>query len=55
MERIKIEDLPPVESLTPEELEEVFGAGLRLYKPMFEALEAHEMESVSVLLAVTKF
>jgi hypothetical protein len=43
MARIRIEDLPPVEDLTPEEMEEIFGAGLKSFRPTFEALEAREL------------
>jgi hypothetical protein len=43
MARIKIEDLPVGEDLTPEQEEQIFGAGFRTYRPMFEALEAREL------------
>jgi hypothetical protein len=43
MARIRIEDLPPVENLTPEELEEILGAGRQSFRPAFEAMEGREM------------
>jgi hypothetical protein len=43
MARIKIEDLPVVENLTPEEEELIFGAGRRSFRPMLESLENREM------------
>jgi hypothetical protein len=43
MARIKIEDLPVAETLTPEQEELIEGAGLRSFKPTFEAMEAREM------------
>jgi hypothetical protein len=43
MARIKIEDLPVAENLTPEQEELIEGAGLRSFKPTFEALEARQM------------
>jgi hypothetical protein len=43
MARILIADLPLVETLTPEEQEEILGAGRFEFKPAFEALEAREM------------
>ncbi|HEY7428050.1 MAG TPA: hypothetical protein VH682_27700 [Gemmataceae bacterium] len=43
MARIKIEDLPVGENLTPEEEERLFGAGWRSFRPMLESLESREM------------
>lgn len=43
MARIRIEDLPPVEDLTQEELVEIFGAGRASFRPTFESLEGREM------------
>jgi hypothetical protein len=43
MTRIQFNDLPPFETLTPEAMEEIFGAGLRSFQPTIEALEAREM------------
>ena len=43
MSRIRIEDLPTVETLTQEELDAIFGAGRRSFQPTFEALEAREV------------
>lgn len=43
MARIRIEDLPEVDNLTQEEMEQILGAGLRSFKPTFEALEAREV------------
>jgi hypothetical protein len=42
MARIRIEDLP-VETLTPEEMEEILGAGRFEFKPTFEALEDRQL------------
>lgn len=39
MTRIQFADLPLLEDLTPEQLKELFGAGLKGYKPSFEQLE----------------
>jgi hypothetical protein len=52
MARIRIEDLPPVENLTPEELEEILGAGLRSFRPTFEALDARELMDAGLGRAV---
>jgi Raf kinase inhibitor-like YbhB/YbcL family protein len=41
--RIRIEDLPVAEELTPEEKELLAGAGLRSFRPNIEALEAREV------------
>jgi len=43
MARIRIEDLPVLDKLTNEEMEELFGAGRFSFRPTFEALEAREM------------
>src|SRR5262245_2675956 len=43
MARIKIEDLPVADHLTPEQEELIQGAGLRSFRPTFEALEGREM------------
>src|SRR5262245_698231 len=43
MARIKIEDLPVAEDLTPEQEELILGAGLRSFRPTLEALEGREM------------
>lgn len=43
MARIKIEDLPVVENLTPEEEELIFGAGRPSFRPTLESLENREM------------
>lgn len=43
MARISIEDLSAVENLTPEEMELIVGAGLRSFKPSFEALEDRQL------------
>lgn len=40
---IDINDLPPEETLTPEEKERLAGAGRRAYQPTLEALEARDM------------
>jgi len=43
MARIRIEDLPVLDKLTAEEMEELYGAGRFSFRPSFEALEAREM------------
>jgi hypothetical protein len=43
MARIKIEDLPPFETMTPEEQEEILGAGSLSFRPTFEALEDRQL------------
>lgn len=43
MAHIRIEDLPPIEDLTQEELEETFGAGRGFFRPRLEGLEGREM------------
>lgn len=48
MARIRIEDLPAVDNLTAEEQEQILGAGLRSFKPTFEALEAREVYDVGL-------
>ncbi len=48
MARIRIEDLPTVENLTPEEQETLLGAGRRSFQPTFEALEAREMMDIGL-------
>lgn len=47
MTRIQLKDLPNVETLTPEEMEEILGAGRSSFQPSFEALEAREMMDAS--------
>jgi hypothetical protein len=43
MSRIRIDDLPPVETLTQEELDAIFGAGLRSFRPTFDVLEDRQL------------
>ena len=43
MARIKIDDLPVAENLTPEQEEQIQGAGLRSFRPTLESLEGREM------------
>ena len=47
MTRIKIEDLPPVATIPPEELARIFGAGR--YRPSFEMLEERQLLSFSTV------
>ncbi len=49
MARITINDLPPVEMLTTEELELIFGAGRRTFRPTLEALEDRQLLSASAI------
>ena len=51
MARIQINDLPPLESLTPEELEQIFGAGLKTRRLLFESLESRKLFSVNTFPA----
>jgi hypothetical protein len=48
MARIKIEDLPVGKALTPEQEEQLFGAGFRPFQPTFEPLEAREMMDAGI-------
>ena len=45
---IEIKDLPPEETLTPEEKERLAGAGRKPYLPTFETLEAREMMDAGI-------
>jgi Raf kinase inhibitor-like YbhB/YbcL family protein len=45
---IEINDLPPEETLTPEEKERLAGAGRKPYRPTLEALEAREMMDAGI-------
>jgi uncharacterized protein YkwD len=47
MARIHIDDLPPAETLTPEQEELILGAGLRSFRPRLESLEAREVMSAN--------
>jgi hypothetical protein len=38
MARITISDLAPVQTLTPEELVQIFGAGRRTFRPTLEGV-----------------
>jgi hypothetical protein len=51
MATIRIEDLPPVENLTPEEAEQFMGAGLRTFRPTLEHCEARELMSGTQIVA----
>jgi hypothetical protein len=39
MARIVIADLPPAETIPQDELDQIFGAGPRQFRPSFESLE----------------
>jgi hypothetical protein len=43
MERIQFDDLAAVENLTAEQMEQIYGAGWRSFKPTFEALEDRQL------------
>src|SRR5262245_40055401 len=43
MSRIKIEDLQATETLTPEQEEQIEGAGLRPFRPTLEGLEDRQV------------
>jgi hypothetical protein len=50
MAHIRIDDLPGAENLAPEQEELLLGAGLKSFRPSFEALEAREVPaSISAL------
>jgi hypothetical protein len=52
MARIRLDDLPPEETLSPEELERLFGAGVRdSFRPTFEGLENRELYAAGVTAA----
>jgi hypothetical protein len=53
MARIRIDDLPPAETLTPEQEALIAGAGLRSFKPSFEVLEGREMMDAGIGGALT--
>jgi Raf kinase inhibitor-like YbhB/YbcL family protein len=44
--RLRIDDLPVAENLTPEQEELIQGAGLNSFRPSFEMLEAREMPAL---------
>jgi Raf kinase inhibitor-like YbhB/YbcL family protein len=46
MARIRIDDLPIAETLTPEQEALIIGAGLRSFRPMLEELERREVPAV---------
>jgi FG-GAP-like repeat len=48
--RIAIEDLPAFESLSPEEMARIFGAGRRTFRPTFESLEDRTVPSLAKAL-----
>ena len=43
MTRVRIDDLPVAEDLTPEQEELILGAGLKSFRPSLESLETREM------------
>src|SRR5262245_41391273 len=46
---IEIKDLPPEETLTPEEKERLAGAGRQAFRPKFDNLEARELMAAGVM------
>ena len=54
MARIHINDLPPIENLTPEQEEQILGAGRKSFRPMLESLENREMYAANVTAALGK-
>ena len=50
MARIRIDDLPVPENLTPEQEALLLGAGLRSFRPSLESLEAREVPTVTPIL-----
>ena len=53
MAHINIYDLPSIETLTPEEMEQIFGAGFRARPLSFESLENRTLFSVTTLSTIT--
>src|SRR5262249_2159675 len=53
MTRIRIDDLPIAEHFTPEEEEQILGAGRPSFRPMLESLEAREMYTANVTASLT--
>jgi hypothetical protein len=53
MARIHINDLPPTDGLTPEQEEQILGAGRKSFRPMLESLENREMYTVDATAALT--
>src|SRR5262249_21647215 len=49
MTRIRIDDLPVAENLTPEQEALIQGAGLKSFRPSLESLEARDMPSTTPL------
>src|SRR5262245_2882267 len=54
MARIRIDDLPVTETLTAEQEALIEGAGLRSFKPSFEALEDRQMMSANPIGALAQ-
>jgi uncharacterized protein with LGFP repeats len=48
MARIVIEDLPPVEQLSVEEMQALFGAGRKPFQPSLESLESRELMAANL-------
>jgi hypothetical protein len=53
MARIRIDDLPITETVTPEEQEQILGAGRRSFRPSIEGLENREMYAANLGSALT--
>jgi hypothetical protein len=53
MASIEINDLSVVENLTPEQQEEILGAGVRKFKPTFDSLESRELMDAGLGGALT--
>ncbi|HEY7156676.1 MAG TPA: hypothetical protein VH575_22095 [Gemmataceae bacterium] len=53
MARIHINDLTPTDGLTPEQEEQILGAGRPSFRPMLESLENREMYTADVTAALT--
>src|SRR6516225_1471112 len=53
MARIRIDDLPPDTDLTPEELEQIYGAGRPSFRPSLESLEKREMYAANLGTVLT--
>jgi hypothetical protein len=52
MSRIRIDDLPVAENLTPEQEEMIQGAGLKSFRPSLEALEDRQLMSANPVAIV---
>ena len=55
MVRVRIDDLPAAEGLTPEQEELIQGAGLRSFRPRLEVLEGREVPATISVTSLADF